>query len=142
MPSLLIGPKYVAGVVPLIADAKRTIDIIIFDWRLYSTQLNHPVTKLTSALTKAVARGVRVRMLGANALTRAQLQGMGIKTKALYATKLVHAKVMCIDGNLAILGSHNFTQSAFSRNLEVSLVADLGAAAAQFQQYFDNLWGV
>lgn len=139
---LLIGPKFVPGVVPLIKDAKRTIDIIIFDWRLYLGQKNHPVTLLTAALAQAVARGVHVRVLGSNALTRAQLQGMGLKCRALYAEKLVHAKVMCIDGCIAIIGSHNYTQSAFARNLEVSIVVDLGGAAVQFQSYFNNLWGI
>jgi len=142
MPTLLIGPNYVDGVVPLIQEAKRTIDIIIFDWRLYPGQTKHPVMRLTAALVEASRRGVKVRVLGANALARAQLKQMGLDVRALYAVKLVHAKVMCIDGVVAILGSHNFTQSAFTRNLEVSIVADLGAAAAQFSVYFDNLWGV
>ena len=139
---LLIGPKFVPGVVPLIEGAKRTIDIIIFDWRLYKGQTNHPVMRLTAALCLAVARGVRVRVLGSNGLTRAQLETMGIKTKQLFSNKLVHAKIMCLDGNIAVIGSHNYTQSAFSRNLEVSLVVDLGGAAVHFESYFNNLWGV
>lgn len=142
LPFLLIGPKFVSGVVPMIASASQTIDIIIFDWRLYKGQPEHPVMKLTLALAGAVARGVVVRVLGANALTRANLEVLGLKTRPLFHDKIVHAKVMCIDGRFVVLGSHNYTQSAFTRNLEVSLIVDSGQIGFVFTTYFNNLWGV
>lgn len=142
MPFLLIGPKYVDGVVPIIESAKHTIDIIMFDWRLYPGQHNQPVMRLTEALGRAVRRGVRVRALMGKSAAIIKLKSYGIETKPLYLDKIVHAKVMCVDQTICILGSHNYTQSAFSRNLEISIMVEAGNIAAEYTTYFNYRWGI
>ena len=142
MSTLLIGSKFVDGVVPIIDDAKQSIDIVMFYWKVDKTKQTSATMTLTAALARAVARGVRVRMLGANESTRAYLRLLGLEAKELYTDKMVHGKIMCVDGHVCVLGSHNYTEAAFTRNLEVSLLVDLGETGKVYTQWFDALWGL
>lgn len=138
----LIGSKYVAGVLPAINSAQQCISIIIFDWRIYRHNPQQPVMQMLDALTLAAARGVQVRVLTQHAGVRAELKQRKIESKALYHEKLVHAKLMIIDKKVVVIGSHNYTQSAFARNLEVSALVESIELAEEFQKYFTGLWGV
>jgi phosphatidylserine/phosphatidylglycerophosphate/cardiolipin synthase-like enzyme len=140
-PKILIGSKFVDGVLPLISAAKRRIDIIIYDLRLYPTQKNHPVTILIEALIQAKSRGVEVRVLMTNAFVRSQLERYGLYTRTIHSEKLMHAKMMLIDDRYLITGSHNYTQSAFTQNLEISVALDIGAENDVLSHYFRTLWG-
>lgn len=138
----LIGSKYVAGVLPAINASRDSISIIIFDWRIYRHNPEQPVMKMLQALTLAAARGVRVQVLTQHDGVRAELKQRKIESKALYHEKLVHAKMMVIDSKVVIIGSHNYTQSAFARNLEVSVLVESPELGADLQKYFVGLWGV
>lgn len=141
-PAVIVGKKYVEKVVPLIDAARSEISIIIFDWRLRPKESKHPVTVLVLALQRAAGRGVRVRALVSSALVVEQLRFTGIKVKVLNWEHLMHAKVMLIDNCIAVVGSHNYTQSAFTKNLEVSLVVQFSEADNDLSKLFNNLWSV
>ena len=141
-PRLILGCKYPEAVLPLIERAQRTIDIVIFDWRIYESQPKHPVMLFAQSVRNAHSRGVRVRVLGANGTTRAKLAQWGFRVRELHGWRLVHAKMLLVDGRYAVIGSHNFTQSAFTKNLEISVALDLCADDGECQKYFDGLWGV
>lgn len=141
-PQVIIGKRFLPAVTLLIEDAKQTIDIIIYDWRIRPTQTHYPGTVLLHALQAAATRGVRVRVLTSSATIVQQLRYTGLECKILYTEKLMHAKMMLIDGRKAIVGSHNYTQSAFTSNLEISLAVQLEHADNDLSQYFKNLWGV
>lgn len=141
-PNVLIASKFVNGVLPLIDSATDKISIIVFDWRLYPTQQNHPVTRLVNSLIAAIERGVVVRVLTPHSGVRADLVRLGFKCRTVYSGKIMHAKVMLIDDIHCIVGSHNYTQSGFTRNLEVSLHVPDRAMASVLNSYFDQLWSV
>ena len=141
MPSnIFIGAQFVDGVVPLIHSAQHSIDIVVFDWRLYPQQPESPAGLLLHALQNAHDRGVEVRVITSNEAVAAQLRQYGFKVERLYFPRLVHAKVMIFDGLRAVLGSHNYTQAAFSQNIEVSALIDLGSVDNELTRWFTNLW--
>jgi phosphatidylserine/phosphatidylglycerophosphate/cardiolipin synthase-like enzyme len=47
---------------------------------------------------------------------------------------------MIIDDEIAITGSHNYTQSAFQMNLELSVILDDIETISRFNQFFATLW--
>ena len=47
--------------------------------------------------------------------------------------EILHAKVMLIDGERAVIGSANFDQRIFHRNFEISLIIDNAAFGKQLQ---------
>lgn len=141
-PIVLIGKKYVEKVIPQIEAAKQNIDIIVYDWRLRASLPTSPVSLLVQALLGAQRKGVRIRALVNSAEVQRNLKFYGIEAKVLQTQKLMHAKMMLIDDSIAIIGSHNYTQSAFSTNLEISLCCTFANKDNELSNYFKNLWGV
>jgi len=66
----------------------------------------------------------------------------GCKARRPETPKLIHSKMMIIDGEILVIGSHNYTQSAFTMNHEVSLIyrPDEPNALVEFEHYFFILW--
>ncbi len=103
-----------------------------------------PGPRVVRSLLRAVARGVRVQLvLPAKSdvpLVRlvsrsyyASLLREGIEIYELEGTVL-HAKVMLIDDNWAVVGSANLDQRSFHRNYEVNVIvdsADFGSQVAE-----------
>lgn len=139
---LIIGNKYPEKVVPLIEAATQSIDIIIYEWRIYKSRPTHPCTVFTRALANAARRRVAVRALVASDGLRDDLRRLGIEARASYTGKLLHAKLLLIDKKIAVLGSHNFTQSAFTQNIEVSAAIVSAELCRDLSTYFDNLYGL
>lgn len=140
VPHVIMGSAFVDRVVPLIAEARSRIDIVIFDWRLYPKQPTHPVSRFTDALKDAGQRNVKVRVLVANDGVKDALNRMGFEAKNLHSQRMMHVKMMLIDKRFAIIGSHNYTQNAFTENLEISLAVDLGNEENELTKYFQQLW--
>lgn len=139
-PKAIIGYDFLETVLPIICEAKHSIDIVVYDWRIYENNLTHPVMLLTKAITDAHQRGVEVRALVNNQGVRHYLKRQGIEAKILNTHKIVHAKMMLIDGRIAVVGSHNYTQGGLTMNLEISILCDFCTVDNGLSEYFNQLW--
>ena len=137
----IIGKEFPNKVIPLIDQAKTSIDIVVFDWRWYPQNPGSPVQLFNQALVRAVRRGVKVRAIANNNEIISTLKNVGVEAKKLLTPKLVHVKLMVIDGQKVILGSHNYTESAFQMNYELSVLLDQVGPDNQFLEFFNNLYG-
>jgi len=137
----IIGKEFPNKVIPLIDSAKHSIDIIVFDWRWYPQNPGSPVQLFNQALVRAVRRGVKVRAIANNNEIISTLKNVGVEAKKLLTPRLVHVKLMVIDGQKVILGSHNYTESAFQMNYELSVLLDEVEPDNQFLEFFNNLYG-
>jgi phosphatidylserine/phosphatidylglycerophosphate/cardiolipin synthase-like enzyme len=138
----LICTDYNKMVIPLINNAKKSIDICMYDWRWYLDKLGHPVQEFNLALVRAVLRGVRVRaILNSNEIID-QLKDVKIQARTLKDKRVLHSKLVIIDDITLVIGSHNLTSNAFSRNLETSVIIDIPENNTRFQEYFNNLYGL
>ncbi len=136
----IIGKEFPIKVIPLINEAKKTIDIIVFDWRWYPQDIGNSVQIFNQAIILATRRGVVIRVIANNDEIINILNQNGCKAKKILTKKLVHSKIMIIDGRTAIIGSHNYTQSAFQMNLELSVILDDFEKIADFSNFFTNLY--
>lgn len=136
----IIGSEFPKYVGELIDSAKQSIDIIVFDWRWYANMPGSAAQQFNHRITSAPRRGVRVRVIGNQADTLKILESLGVKTKILQTKRLVHAKLMIIDGTHIVLGSHNYTHSAFMQNFELSSHVEDEEYAQRFITYFSHLW--
>lgn len=136
----VIGAAFCGAVIPLIEAANFSIRIIIFDWRWYPSELGSPVMQFNQAILKAARNGVHVKAMVNNDEVLATLKRNGVDASRIHSKKLLHTKMMVIDDDILIIGSHNYTQSAFSMNMEVSAICKLTAPINEFTNYFDNLW--
>lgn len=136
---IIIGKEFPKKVVPLISSAKRSIQIIVFDWRWYYNEPGNPMQLFNQAIIQAVRRGVRVEVITSCAEIVKILNSQGCIAKKLITDKLVHVKLMIIDSEKAIIGSHNYTQNAFTMNHELSIIIDDSQLINGFEDYFKSL---
>lgn len=140
IPLPIISKEFPKLVVPLIDSALDSIDIIVFDWRFYKNDPANPVSIFNQAIGRAARRGVKVRCLVQNEGLVDDLKAMGCQARKLQSKRILHTKLILIDKRRIILGSHNYTQHAFSSNHEASIFVDLGSEQNTFVDYFNNLY--
>jgi len=137
---ILIGKDYLPEVLQLINSAKQSIFVIIFDWRIYPTPHNTTESTLLNAFVKAQARGVDIKVIANNDYVKDRLTALKIPCQRAKFFKIVHAKLILIDEKIAVLGSHNFTNNAFERNLEISVKLENIEDIPNLTNYFNKLW--
>ena len=136
----IIGKEFPEKVIPLIEAAKKTIDIIVFDWRWYPQDPGSQVQLFNQSIVRATRRGVKVRAIANNDEVVRVLNENGVEAKKILTKKLVHCKIMIIDGGTVITGSHNYTQSAFQMNLELSVILHDFEGVNRLNTFFINLF--
>jgi phosphatidylserine/phosphatidylglycerophosphate/cardiolipin synthase-like enzyme len=136
----IIGKEFPKKVIPLIDQSKTSIDIVVFDWRWYPQDPGASVQLFNQAIVRAVRRGVKVRAIANNDEIVNILNQNGCHAKRLLTAKLVHPKMMIIDNEIAIIGSHNYTQSAFQMNLEISVILRGREEIKRLIEFFNNIY--
>jgi len=146
-----IGHRYPKRVIPLVNSARSTIEILMFLWKWYGHESAGGVQRLNLALCGAARRGVKIKVLlniesmghaitKINTRTAQHLQQHGIEIKWGQVGILTHAKMMIIDDEIMVLGSHNYSKSAFSRNQEASIIVSGREDIKEYREYFRDLW--
>ena len=137
----IFGNQFPLKVIPEIDNAKISIDIIVFDWRWYFDDIGNPVQKFNQALIRASKRGVKIRAVTNMDDVIDVLKKNGIACMKPLTKKLIHPKLMIIDSKILIIGSHNYTQSAFTTNYEVSIMVLEPENLQELKTFFNNLYG-
>jgi phosphatidylserine/phosphatidylglycerophosphate/cardiolipin synthase-like enzyme len=138
----IIGSEYPKKIIPLIDEAKKNIDIVVYDWRWYPDEPGHAVQQFNAALVRAKARGVLVRAVINAPDLLPILTKCGIGARCTRDKRTLHAKFIIIDGEKLVIGSHNFTKNAFGSNVEVSIVTEIPAENIRFAALFENLYNI
>ena len=107
-----------------------------------------PDRSVRNALFRAVARGVRVRVLlpAVNDVQIVQyaqealfdtLMRHGVEVYAL-APPMLHSKTAIIDDHFCTIGSYNLDQRSWRKNLELNLAVEDGAFARHVREQYDR----
>lgn len=136
----IIGKEFPQKVIPLIQQAKNSINIIVYDWRWYPDQIGSEIQKFNNAIIVAARKGIRVRVITNLESVISVLRGNKIQAKKFLSYRKLHVKNMLIDNELAIIGSHNYTMNAFTLNYEVSIITYNKEVVNRLRIFFDNLW--
>jgi len=137
---IIISREFPKKVIPLIKKSKKSIDIIVFDWGWYPDEIGEPIQIFNNAIFNANKHGVNVRVIVQKRLINTILNNLNINAKILHSSKLLHIKLMIIDGEIAILGSHNYTKNAFNVNHEVSIIVKDQTSIEKLTEYFNNFF--
>jgi phosphatidylserine/phosphatidylglycerophosphate/cardiolipin synthase-like enzyme len=136
----IIGAEYPKVVVPLIDSAKQSINILMFDWRWYFAGLGSPAQEFNQALIRAHRRGVKVQCLINSMDVEQNLKNLGLDAKRINSKNLLHSKLVLIDQQLTVIGSHNISSHAFEKNFETSCLIECPEIVSHYKRYFDALW--
>lgn len=152
------GNKYFPVVKEALAKAKESICLVMFTIELSAEKQNSKANQLINTIIEAKNRGVDVEVVldqnvdfvqrkyqsdweikikSTNACKR--LKDAGIKVYYDDPVKYVHAKAVVIDKKTVILGSTNWTEAAFDRNIEVSALIESKDLAGEILNYFKTI---
>lgn len=137
---LVINGAYRKEITPFINGATSTIELLMFEWRWYKQDSTSDASLLNQCLLRAMRRGVKVRALVNNATHMQNLKELGFDVRTNDAGTLLHSKCIIFDGKVVVMGSHNLTHPAMSKNIESSVILESEEFAKQLQSYFNSLW--
>lgn len=147
----IISTDYTKIVMDLIRSATRSIDICAYTWIWYSHAGLSTIQQFNRLIIEKCRQGLPVRvrlnqeakdhyLTQQNARTASALNRYPIQIKHDHTGTTSHLKMIIIDKEIVIIGSHNLTKRSVSQNHETS-VAIFGAEACRdFNKYFENLW--
>ncbi len=149
---VLANADYYASLQLLLAAATRSIDVCMFHIACPSEE--HPTRKLLAALVDAKKRRVKVRVLMdkdrpsdpykstvINTPARKLLEKARVDVRFDRAGRLLHSKFLVIDGELAVIGSHNWSAGSYFEFDDLTLVIASAELAGELGRRFDGLWG-
>lgn len=136
----IIGKEYPDVAIKAIEEAKNSLKILVFDWRWYPNDPGSVAQRFNNSVVQARQRGIEIKAITPVKETVRRLQEQRIQGKNLDTGKLVHPKLMIVDDKHVIIGSHNFTMNAFTRNYELSVLIKNCDCIDKFLDYFNNLF--
>ncbi len=145
---ILQDNKYFDTLINHIRAARQSIDIAVF---LFKS--NHPRSRpgmIIQELANASQRGVKVTVIlerskrdknlnKENRKTAKFLEKNGVKVVYDSPSTTTHTKIVVVDRRYCFVGSHNFTQSAFKYNHELSLLVDSKDVAGKILEYVNTI---
>ena len=137
---IIIGKEFPTKVIPFIDSAKDNIRIVVFDWRWYLNDPGSAVQLFNQAIVRAAKRGVAVKAICNFEAVVSALIACGCVARKLDTKNLVHVKMLIIDEKIVVLGSHNYTQKAFTTNQEASVIFEDVESSQILIKFFDDLW--
>lgn len=147
---VIMDAQYFQVAKKLIQESKTSIHVMMFDMRYYEEHPNSPSNLLIKALMDAKKRGVRAEVIlearededrttQGNRRTGKLLSAGGVEVLYDPLFKTTHAKCMVVDGEIALLGSTNWTYHALTNNNELSLLIRSREVANELINYFNRV---
>ena len=152
------GKKYYPAVKQAIEGAEDSIYVVMFQVSLNPYNKTSQVYKLVDELLTAYKRGVNVKVIldqnvdfvnlkdidkwvaeGKNAWCFKMLKEAGIDVYYDNLTTYTHAKAIVIDKKIVIMGSANWSENAFSRNVETNVLIRSEELANEILEYFNKI---
>jgi len=145
---ILADGDYFPTLIGLLNRSDSSIDLAMFIFKTGKRRDNRPA-KIRDALIRAASRGVKVRVYlersgyddklnKSNRKVAEQLTVAGVRVIFESPKTTTHNKMVVIDRRYAIVGSHNFTQSALKYNHELSLLVEDRGLAEKLVSYMEN----
>ena len=129
----VVGGSFFPKAVDQINQAQISISICVFTARYYRGQSRNPVNELFDALRRAAARGVCVRMLlnqnfqddgsaKGNEFIIRYFKNHNFQAAMGGKSTRLHSKLLLIDNQITVIGSHNYSARAQRTNFETSVI--------------------
>ena len=148
--ALLKNSDYLDMLVQGIRTARQSVVCSCYLFKTGTSRKNRP-RLIADELIRARQRGVAVTVIleeegrhpdelnAANHDTAVLLRRGGVTVRFDSPRVTTHVKAVVIDNRYVYVGSHNLTQSALTRNNELSLLIDSPALAAEVTGYLNQL---
>ena len=143
--------EYLAAALGILAQARNRVALCTYKFELSQSIAARPLNSLIDNLHSLASNKVDIRVLlnttgRRSGLTRINenaarsLKAAGIKVRALPDGRCQHAKMLLIDGCLGIIGSHNWSINAMTKNSEISVVFYGAQYLGEIENHFELMW--
>lgn len=137
--------------IEIIRRATKSIDIAAYTWKWYEHQASTAIQRLNYAIIEKARCGLPIRarfnhesgsriLTAENTRTAQKLRRYGIVTKFDHTAVMSHLKMIIVDNEIVIIGSHNLTTRSVSQNNETSVALIGREIARPYSDYFERLW--
>lgn len=131
---------YLDAALKLIRGAQVEIELAQFQFNFGKS-----VAVLQEELGRAVARGVKVRVLVDSEVPKSIqsipfLIKLGIDAKLDSPNKRTHTKMLLVDRKRALFGSSNWSEASITRTNETNILIENAKAGEALHGYFESLW--
>lgn len=142
--------EYATALMGGIREARSSVILCCYLFKTTGSPTNLPLA-IADELIRAHQRGVDVTVIlersedvddslnRENHETARILSRRGVKVRFDSIRKTTHSKVAVIDSRYVYLGSHNLSQSALTRNNEISVLIDSPEMAKEMEDYLGRL---
>lgn len=148
---LLTNEQFLPAATELIAAATKSIFISTFKAELTTKPRGRRLIKLFDLVIEKTRLGLDTRLLISkresyghipltNLFAVRELKANKVKVRHLRNSRLCHAKILIVDGDIAILGSHNLSIKSCHSNFEISLCFDNPYVVGQLQGIYTSVW--
>jgi len=150
--TLIDDSKYPQFMLELLKSATSSIRIIMFFMR-FEDERNYPTDALFEALVKAKENYLDIKIIldrdaeGSSIQSRIineeafkYLQKKGIPVVFDSVDKYTHTKLVVVDEEHVVLGSHNWTAGSFFAYDDTSVYINSQTLAAHYKNQFESLW--
>lgn len=142
--TLLADSAYGAALSKRIREAKRRVICAFYLFKVTERRGNIPAA-LASDLVQAQKRGVAITVIlegdkpvgPENRLVVSYLARNGVRVVFPSGRRTLHAKAVVVDDRYVMLGSHNLSHAALSKNRELSVMLDSPELAGQVTRYLE-----
>lgn len=144
-PEILIGSDYFSAVHKALTQAQQSIDIVMYFIIIDPEDSENPVNILINDLIAARKREARVKVILENEkfkesqLAFETLQRNGIDAYYDTPKTYLHSKAIIIDSRICILGSTNWSKTAFYNNHEISIILDSKETAQAIKESLSHI---
>lgn len=152
------GRDYYPAARKAIQEARKSVYMVMYQVSLRPHNKNSQVHSLVSELVKAHERGVDVKVIldqnidfvgrrnidewmaeGKNSYCFKVLKEAGVDVRYDNLSTYTHAKAIVVDNEIIIMGSSNWSESAFNKNAEVNLLIRSKDLAEEILEYFKTI---
>jgi len=148
---LLKSDNYFPTLQDAILSSRSSIQILLYQFNRYVGNSTSKVNLITHALLKAHQKGVSIQIIlnasfhskqaaQVNHSTVEFFRHQGISARLGPVNLRIHSKLFIFDASRVILGSHNLSERALSKNIELSLLIENEPLATKLTQLFHELW--
>lgn len=144
--SVLADAAYQGTLREKIRGAKRRIICAFYLFKATDRRGNAPAL-IAADLADAQRRGLEVKVIlegddevgRENRAVAGYLTRKGVKVVFPRSRRTTHAKAVVIDDRFVLIGSHNLSHAALTKNRELSVLLDSPELAAQVTRYLESI---
>ena len=148
---ILIDEKFLPAAIDLILKAKKSIYITTFKAEFTTKPRGRKLMAFFWTLARKVREGVDVQLITnkpangkhipiSNGYAIDWLGSNGIKVKCLPDERICHSKILIVDKEIAIIGSHNLSIKSCHNNFEISFTIYFAPQIQELANIFERTW--